>query len=221
MTLILQLLDATVEVLQHEEIAKYLAKNKQQYLLQYPNLKDPMIYVHKLCYHLHIQSDPNISLELMERITLQKQIGLYMESYRHLLDVASTPLPYALVQMGRAFLFLWTFSMPLVLLQSGSFTDLGTAMVFLFFLTYGFIGLELVSMKLASPFGDGIHDIQVTNLRDVRIYIYICLGCVMLFFFCYENYLRMTCMFVCNPCVYLLFTPCIPISNLFLVRFYF
>ena len=41
-------------------------------------------------------------------------------------------------------------------------------MVFLFFLTYGFIGLELVAMKLVEPFGDGRHDVQVTNIRDVR-----------------------------------------------------
>jgi predicted membrane chloride channel (bestrophin family) len=172
MTLILQLIDATVQVIQHEGIAKYLAKHKQDYLLQYPHLQDPMTIVQKLRCHLYIQNS-DVSLELLERITLQKQIGLYMESYRHLLDLASTPLPFALIQMGRAFLFLWTFSMPLVLLQ-GPFTDLGTAMIFLFFLTYGFVGLEFVSMKLASPFGDGIHDIQVTNLRDVRINMFMC-----------------------------------------------
>ena len=39
-------------------------------------------------------------------------------------------------------------------------------MVFLFFLTYGFIGLELAAMALASPFGDGPNDIGVTALRD-------------------------------------------------------
>jgi hypothetical protein len=186
MTLILQLIDATVQVIQHEGIAKYLAKHKQHYLLQYPHLKDPMAIVLKLRCHLYNydshdnndnDNDDNVvsvvSMELLERITLQKQIGLFLESYHELLDLASTPLPFALIQMGRAFLFLWTFSMPLVLLQ-GPFTDLGTAMVFLFFLTYGFIGLELVSIKLASPFGDGIHDIQVTNLRDVSVCSCVC-----------------------------------------------
>ena len=41
-----------------------------------------------------------------------------------------------------------------------------SAMVFLFFLTYGFIGLELVAMNLSTPFGDGPNDIRVSALRD-------------------------------------------------------
>jgi hypothetical protein len=115
---------------------------------------------------LHLYTS-DIPLELLERVTLVNKLDSFIESYRRLLDLVSTPLPFGLVQMGRVFLFIWTFSMPLVLLQ-GPFTDLWTAMIFLFCLTYGFVGLELVAMKLTSPFGDGVHDIQVTNLRDVR-----------------------------------------------------
>ena len=126
-------------------------------------MTDPLTVVQ--CMRMHLYNG-DVHLELLERVSLVNKLDSFVESYRQLLELASTPLPFALVQMGRAFLFLWTFSMPLVLLQ-GPFTDLWTAMVFLFFLTYGFVGLELVSMKLTSPFGDGIHDIQLTNLRDV------------------------------------------------------
>jgi predicted membrane chloride channel (bestrophin family) len=56
-----------------------------------------------------------------------------------------------LLQMGRTFLFLWTFSMPLVL--RSPFGDASAAMLFLFFLTYGFVGLEVVGLQMMSPFG--------------------------------------------------------------------
>lgn len=39
-------------------------------------------------------------------------------------------------------------------------------MVFVFFLTYGFVGLELVAMKLMNPFGDGKNDLNVTGMRE-------------------------------------------------------
>ena len=173
------LLDCMKRVIQNEQLAKYLARNKQKYLNDNSDIctTDPLTVAHSMRLHLYHNNSNNTSaggggvrLELLERVSLVNKLDSLLESYRKLLELASTPLPFALVQMGRAFLFLWTFSMPLVLLQ-GPFTDLWTAMVFLFFLTYGFIGLELVSMKLTSPFGDGPHDIQVTNLRDVSIFV--------------------------------------------------
>ena len=41
--------------------------------------------------------------------------------------------------------------MPLVL--RSPFGDASAAMLFLFFLTYGFIGLEVVGLQMMSPFG--------------------------------------------------------------------
>ena len=58
--------------------------------------------------------------------------------------------------------------MPLVLLE-GPFSDMWSAQAFLFFLTYGFIGLELVSIKLSDPFGNGRDDVQLSNIRDAAI----------------------------------------------------
>jgi hypothetical protein len=73
-------------------------------------------------------------------------------SYQVLLKLASTALPLPLLQMGCTFLFLWrTFSMPLVL--QSPFGDTSESILFLFFLTYGFIGMELVGMQMMSPFG--------------------------------------------------------------------
>lgn len=113
---------------------------------------DPMLLVQSLRIHLYngcfVLAN---NLEILERVKLVDLIHEFIHSYRVLLKLASTPLPWPFLQMGRTFLFIWTFSMPLVL--RSPFGDASAAMVFLFFLTYGFIGLELVAMKMMSPFG--------------------------------------------------------------------
>mmetsp|Transcript_2914 Transcript_2914/g.4718 ORF Transcript_2914/g.4718 Transcript_2914/m.4718 type:complete len:388 (-) Transcript_2914:63-1226(-) len=165
--MIVEIIDATKRVIQDDKLAGYLARNENRETFAHyssSNIADPLVLTQALRLHLY----GSRNLQLLERVNLMSKLNEYVTDYRALLDLASTPMPFALVQMGRAFLFLWTFTMPLVLRQ-GPFSDLWTAMGFLFFLTYGFIGLELVSMKLCSPFGDGVHDIQVTALRDATI----------------------------------------------------
>jgi len=58
--------------------------------------------------------------------------------------------------------------MPLVLLD-GPFSSMWAAQIFLFFLTYGFIGLELVSIKISDPFGNSRDDVQISGIRDATI----------------------------------------------------
>jgi predicted membrane chloride channel (bestrophin family) len=100
----------------------------------------------------------------------------FANSYATLLELASTPLPFPLTQMARTFLFLWTFSIPFVL--RGVVDESFIAMIFVFFLTYGFVGLELVAMKLMHPFGEvGSFDVRATIwfvcLSDPR-YSFLC-----------------------------------------------
>lgn len=163
---IVELLDCTRRVVQDEKVAAYLARNQGDQVFRGTGEVDPLVLVQAIRLHVYLTED----LQLLERVNVMSKLNEFVTDYRHLLDIASTPLPFPLIQMGRAFLFLWTFTMPLVLRQ-GPFTDLWTAMVFLFFLTYGFVGLELVAMKLASPFGDETTgaDIQVTALRDAAM----------------------------------------------------
>ena len=103
-------------------------------------------------------------LEMLERMRMVDQLNEFTINYRNLLKCASTPLPFTLVQMGRTFLFIWTFSIPLVL--RGVVSEIYSAMVFVFFLTYGFVGLELVAMKLMNPFGDGRQDLNVSGMKQ-------------------------------------------------------
>jgi predicted membrane chloride channel (bestrophin family) len=160
---VVELIDATKSVLQNENVARYLARNESSFKGPLSDVIDPMELAQSLRIHLYLAD-----FQLLERVSLLNKLSEFVADYRQLLNLASTPIPIPLVQMGRAFLFLWTFSMPLVLRQ-GPFTDLLTAEVFLFFLTYGFVGLELVSMRLSHPFGDDSHDIKVSGLRDATI----------------------------------------------------
>ena len=172
---------------QNEEHALYLALNDDT---NFSSDDDPMLLVQSLRIHLYngcfVLAN---NMEILERVKLVDLIHEFIHSYRVLLKLASTPLPWPFLQMGRTFLFIWTFSMPLVL--RSPFGDASAAMVFLFFLTYGFIGLELVAMKMMSPFGtwrgaarclfnklansyvglaagDGVHDLNITGMREVR-----------------------------------------------------
>jgi predicted membrane chloride channel (bestrophin family) len=168
-----ELMDAMQRVLQNPSLAGHFARNDRIVDWDPTNdaasagNDDPMASVHTLRMHLYCSSDVE-DIQLLERISLCNKLQEFIASYNKLLIFASTPLPFPLVQMGRAFLFVWTFSMPLVLLE-GPFSQVWTAQVFLFFLTYGFIGLELVSLKLADPFGDGRDDVQLGNIQDATI----------------------------------------------------
>lgn len=182
------LLDASVYVLQDRLLAKHFAYNKP---LKAPSIRstgssdsgitgyinesekdveteviDPLRHIQSL--RLHLYCTPAMRFELLERVHLINKVQEFTASYNSLLTLASTQLPFPLVQMGRAFLFVWTFTMPLVLLE-GPFSDMWSAQAFLFFLTYGFIGLELVSIKLSDPFGNGRDDVPISGIRDAAI----------------------------------------------------
>ena len=150
---IVALVQATRQVPKSPEWARHLARDNVK--PSDKTLIDPMELVHDLRWHLHFQSKRcRLPMVVLERLALQRKLGEYVDAYDQVLELASTPLPFLLVHMGRVFLFLWIFSMPLVL-RHGPFADFVSALIFLFFLTYGFIGLELLSMHLAAPFGQG------------------------------------------------------------------
>ena len=68
----------------------------------------------------------------------------------------TTPFPFPLVQMARTFLFFYVFSFPFALLSDSSSGHVHCIVIFV--LTYGFMGLELVSIELEDPFGDDDND---------------------------------------------------------------
>lgn len=68
----------------------------------------------------------------------------------------TTPFPFPLVQMARTFLFFYVFTVPFALLSDSS--NVFVHCIVIFILTFGFMGLEIVSIELDDPFGDDEND---------------------------------------------------------------
>lgn len=77
----------------------------------------------------------------------------------------TSPFPFPLVQMTRTFLFFWIFTLPFAL--AGDFKSLPAYVIMIFFITYGFLGIEFVSIEMDDPFGEDANDFDVINLASV------------------------------------------------------
>ena len=80
----------------------------------------------------------------------------FMTGFYGIRKFLTTPTPFPLIQMARWFLFLYVFTVPFVLLNDDDGDFAHCFEVFL--ITYGFFGLEAVSMELDNPFGDDAND---------------------------------------------------------------
>ena len=67
--------------------------------------------------------------------------------------------------MGRTFVFVWILTLPLALV--GDIVNVYVASCAVFILTYGFIGIELISIELDDPFGDDPNDLDVMAMAQV------------------------------------------------------
>lgn len=76
----------------------------------------------------------------------------YVKAFHGFRVIVFTPYPFSLVQMTRIFIFFWVYSLPLVLLEQ--LKSIYSCVLLVFFITFGFLGIEYVSMSLDHPFGD-------------------------------------------------------------------
>eukprot|EP00549_Striatella_unipunctata_P025275 CAMPEP_0118716282 /NCGR_PEP_ID=MMETSP0800-20121206/27402_1 /TAXON_ID=210618 ORGANISM="Striatella unipunctata, Strain CCMP2910" /NCGR_SAMPLE_ID=MMETSP0800 /ASSEMBLY_ACC=CAM_ASM_000638 /LENGTH=133 /DNA_ID=CAMNT_0006622661 /DNA_START=115 /DNA_END=513 /DNA_ORIENTATION=- len=100
----------------------------------------------------------------------------FMKAFHNLHYAITTPFPFPLVQMCRTFLFVWVFTLPLCLVKNLNI-HIVQVCVIMFFITYGFLGLEYVSMELDDPFGDDPNDFDDMGLalmvfEDIYLAIY-------------------------------------------------
>jgi hypothetical protein len=85
-----------------------------------------------------------------------------------------TPYPFPLVQMTRTFLLFWVYTLPMVLLKE---YRLWSALLIVFLVSVGFIGIEYVSIALDDPFGDDTNDVDEHGMallvyEDIYLTIY-------------------------------------------------
>mmetsp|Transcript_19876 Transcript_19876/g.24533 ORF Transcript_19876/g.24533 Transcript_19876/m.24533 type:complete len:440 (+) Transcript_19876:115-1434(+) len=119
----------------------------------------------------NLEKDIHVNKELY----LMSFVTEFSKAYHGLMQLMTTPFPFPLVQMARTFLFFWIFSLPFALVaQYDSITAL---LIINFILTYGFVGLEYVSIQMDDPFGDDpcdfdAHGISRVVIDDIYIAIY-------------------------------------------------
>merc|ERR1719464_588649 len=89
----------------------------------------------------------------------------FVTAYHGLMSLITTPFPFPLVQMARTFLFVWVFSLPFVLAKS--IEKRFDLLLVICIITYGFVGLEYVSIELDDPFGDDPNDFD--DLKMVHV----------------------------------------------------
>jgi len=146
---ILLLLHSTVTMVKNSKHAQHLAIG-----IERNQEGDPFELILYLRSHMHngCKALPVAKLQILELCKMLDLLHEFTISYRELVRLASTPIPFPLVQMGRTFMFIWVLSLPLVL-SGKDFNDMLSVFLFVILLTYGFLGLEMVAMILANPFG--------------------------------------------------------------------
>jgi len=108
----------------------------------------------------------NNPLIIHKEVRLQERAAEYVNKYRELAIIASTPYPFPVAQLARIFILIWLFSLPFALADK---FDFAISAFLAFFITYGFFGLEFVSIELDDPFGTDRNDIEMVELTKVTL----------------------------------------------------
>lgn len=101
-------------------------------------------------------------------------VGQFLDAFHGFRVLVFTPYPFPLVQMTRAFLLVWVYTLPMVLLKE---YRLWSSLLIVLLVTFGFVGIEYVSMALDDPTGDDTNDIDEHGMallvyEDVYLAIY-------------------------------------------------
>lgn len=145
------------------------------------NLRAPIILAMNLRETILLQRRENEYFEkemhVNEELKILGFVAEFLVAFHGLKKLITTPFPFPLVQMTRTFLFFWVFTLPLVLVAEMGEDEAVHVMVIIFFITYGFLGLEYVSIELDDPFGDDPNDFDNKGMsllvyEDIYIAIY-------------------------------------------------
>lgn len=125
------------------------------------NLRVPILMSHKL--RRTVAS--NTQLDSIQQQQLYSVIKDFMDGYNGVRKYLTTPFPFPLVNMAQTFLFFYVYTLPFALLTAGCPAIQSVALVFI--VTYGFLGIEYVSIELEDPFGDDPSDLPVVDEAEL------------------------------------------------------
>jgi len=103
-------------------------------------------------------------LVVPEELKLLSYVSDFCTNFQGLSKLITTPFPFPLVQMSRTILFFWVFTLPMALITDKA--EMVQVAVIIFFVTYGFLGLEYVSIELDDPFGEDPNDFNTSGMAQ-------------------------------------------------------
>lgn len=179
------MLRTVVSVLEYQTSGQHawkipeLTKDEKQALLSAvgkSNERAPMVLAmflrSTIASHVEYLANP---FHVNKELRLFKFVSEFIAAYHDLTKLVTTPFPFPLVQMSRTFVLIWVFSLPLSLVYD--METLPALLFLIFFVTFGFVGLEFVAVEFDDPFGDDENDFDCLGLarvvfEDIYITIY-------------------------------------------------
>jgi len=104
-------------------------------------------------------------LDVNEELALLTNVSNFIGAYHKVMKLVNSPFPFPLVQMTRTLLFIWIYSLPFALVDK--METLVAPVIVMFFMTFGFLGLEFLSLILDDPFGLHPIDFDVVNMGKI------------------------------------------------------
>lgn len=147
---------AAIKVSQHFYRAKQLSHGRRSYIDE--NFRAPVNFAHvlrqRMMEHQHYLGYKMPTNEYRDLVNI---CGTFMDAFHGFRVLIFTPYPFPLLQMTRAFLFVWVYTLPMVLLKD---YRLWSSCLIIILITFGFVGIEYISMNLDDPFGDDTNDVD-------------------------------------------------------------
>ena len=83
----------------------------------------------------------------------------FLDGYVQLLKFGTTPRPYVTTQMGRTMVLVWILGLPFAITNQHA-KHIFEALILVFLVTYGFIGLTMADIELHDPLGNDPNDLE-------------------------------------------------------------
>lgn len=160
-------------VSKHFYRAKQLTHGRRSFIDE--NFRAPMNFAHVL-RQIIMEHDHYLGYKMAvnEYRDLLHFVANFIDAFHGFRVLVFTPYPFPLLQMTRAFLFFWVYTLPMVLLKD---YRPWSSVFIVILVSFGFIGIEYVSMSLDDPFGDDTNDVDEHGMallvyEDVYLSIY-------------------------------------------------